>query len=103
MDSVEKSREFAPLHPGEVLAMEFLEPLGMSGHKLAQGLHTNEQKVYAVLRGGRGISDELALRLGRFFGVEPEFFVNLQSRYDLEVKKMQVGRQIEEEVRPLAG
>lgn len=103
MDSAEERREFAPLHPGEVLAMEFLEPLGMSGHKLAQGLRTNEQKIYAVLRGERGISDELALRLGRFFGIEPEFFVNLQSRYDLEVKKMEVGSQIEEEVRPLVG
>jgi addiction module HigA family antidote len=100
---MEEKREFAPLHPGEVLAMEFLEPLGMSGHKLARGLHTNEQKIYAVLRGERGISDELALRLGRYFDIEPEFFVNLQSRYDLEVKKMQVGRQIEEEVRPMAG
>lgn len=103
MDDARERREFAPLHPGEILAMEFLEPLGMSGHKLAKGLRTNEQKIYAVLRGERGISDELALRLGRYFGVEPEFFVNLQSRYDLEVKKMEVGRKIEEEVRPLAG
>lgn len=103
MGDTGNEREFAPLHPGEILATEFLEPLDMSGHKLAQSLNTNEQKIYAVLWGERGISDELALRLGRYFGVEPEFFVNLQSRYDLEVKKMQVGRKIEEEVRPLAG
>jgi addiction module HigA family antidote len=95
-------REFAPLHPGEVLAMEFLEPLQMSGHKLARGLRTNEQKVYAVLRGDRGISDDLAIRLGRFFDIEPEFFVNLQSHYDLEIKKMEIGQRVEDEVKPLA-
>ncbi len=97
-----EKRESAPLHPGEVLAMEFLEPLGMSGYELAKGLHTNEQKVYAVLRSERGISDELAIRLGRFFDIEPEFFANLQSHYDLEVERMRVGRRIEDEVQPLA-
>lgn len=97
-----EKRVFAPLHPGEVLAMEFLEPLGMSGHKLAKTLNTNEQKVYAVLRGDRGISDELAIRLGRFFDVEPEFFVNLQSHYDLEIKKMEIGQRVEDEVEPFA-
>lgn len=97
----EQRREFPPLHPGEILAMEFLEPLGMSGHKLAKGLHTNEQKVYAVLRGERGVSDDLAIRLGRFFGIEPEFFANLQSHYDLETKKMEIGRRVEGEVKPL--
>jgi len=95
-------REFAPLHPGEVLAMEFLEPLEMSGYELAKGLHTNEQKVYAVLRGERGISEDLALRLGRFFDIEPEFFANLQAHYDLEMEKMWVGQRIEEEVKPLS-
>ncbi len=94
-------REVAPLHPGRVLAMEFLEPLEMTGYTLARGLHTNEQRVYAVLRGERGISDDLAIRLGRFFDIEPEFFVNLQSRYDLEMEKMKIGRQVEEEVEPL--
>jgi addiction module HigA family antidote len=97
-----QKREFAPLHPGEVLAMEFLEPLEMSGHRLAKDLHTNEQKIYAVLRGERGISDDLAIRLGRFFDIEPEFFTNLQSHYDLEMKKMKIGARIEDEVKPLA-
>ncbi|MGI9049699.1 MAG: HigA family addiction module antitoxin [Rubrobacteraceae bacterium] len=95
-------REVAPLHPGRVLALEFLEPLDLSGYKLARELHTNEQRVYAVLRGERSISDDLAIRLGRCFGVEPEFFVNLQSRYDLEMEKMRIGRQVEDEVKPLA-
>ena len=97
-----EKREFAPLHPGRVLTLEFLEPLELSGYRLARELCTNEQRIYAVLRGERGISDELAIRLGRFFGVEPEFFVNLQSHYDLEMKKMEIGSQVEEEVHPLA-
>lgn len=96
-----EKREFAPLHPGRVLTLEFLDPLGLSGYKLARELHTNEQKVYAVLRGERGISEELAIRLGRFFAIEPEFFANLQSHYDLEMKKMEIGSQVEEEVHPL--
>lgn len=97
-----QKREFASLHPGRVLYLEFLEPLGMSGYKLARELNTNEQKVYEVLRGERGISDELAIRLGRLFDVEPELFANLQSRYDLEMKKMEMADRIEEEVKPLA-
>lgn len=98
----EMKREFAPLHPGRVLYLEFLEPLGLSGYKLARELNTNEQKVYEVLRGERGISDELAIRLGRLFDVEPELFANLQARYDLEIKKMEIADRIEEEVKPLA-
>lgn len=99
--SMEK-REFVPLHPGRVLALEFLEPTGMTGYGLARALRTNEQKVYAVLRGERGISDDLAIRLGRLFDIEPEFFVNLQSHYDLEMKKMEIGGRVENEVSPLA-
>ncbi len=95
-------REFAPLHPGRILALEFLEPLGLSGYKLARELHTNEQRVYTVLRGERGISEELAIRLGRFFDIEPEFFVDLQSHYNLEMKKMEIGSKVEAEVNPLA-
>lgn len=97
-----QKREFAPLHPGRVLYLEFLEPLGMSGYKLARELNTNEQKVYEVLRGERGISDELAIRLGRLFDVEPELFANLQTRYDLEIKKMEMAELIEKEIKPLA-
>jgi addiction module HigA family antidote len=96
-----EKREFAPTHPGRVLTIEFLQPLGLSGYKLARELHTNEQRIYAVLREERGISEELAIRLGRFFAIEPEFFVNLQSHYDLEMKKMEIGSQVEEEVHPL--
>lgn len=99
---IEEKREFAPLHPGHVLKMEFLEPLEMSGYKLARELHTNEQRIYAVLGGRRGISDDLAIRLGRFFDIEPEFFVNLQSHYDLEMEKMRIGSQVEGEIKPLA-
>ncbi len=95
-------REFAPLHPGRVLDLEFLEPMEMSGYKLARALSTNEQRVYSVLRGERGISDDLAIRLGRLFDIEPEFFVNLQSHYNLEMKKMEIGHRVEGEVKPLA-
>ena len=98
---IKENREVAPLHPGRVLALEFLEPLDMSGYALARRLHTNDQRVYAVLRGERGISNDLALRLGRLFDVEPEFFVNLQSHYDLEMEKMKIGGQVENEVEPL--
>jgi addiction module HigA family antidote len=97
-----EKREFAPLHPGRVLSLEFLEPTEMSGYRLARVLNTNEQRVYSVLRGERGISDDLAIRLGRLFDIEPEFFANLQAHYDLEMKKMEIGHQVEDEVKPLA-
>jgi antitoxin HigA-1 len=91
-----------PLHPGEVLREEFLGPLGMSAYALAKALHVPVNRVTAILAGERAISADTALRLARFFGTTPEFWINLQCAYDLELAKSEHGVEIAAEVRQRA-
>lgn len=74
-----------PVHPGEILLEEFLAPMGISQNLLARETGTSPRRINEIVLGKRAITGDTALRLGRFFGVEPEFWMNLQSRYDLEV------------------
>jgi len=73
----------APTHPGEMLLKEFLEPMGISQAKLAQDLRIPVQRVNTLIRGKRGVSAETAIILGRYFQISPEFWMNLQTAYDL--------------------
>jgi len=91
-----------PVHPGQVLELEFLGPLGMSAYKLAKAIGVMPPRVYEIVRGGRAVSADTALRLGRYFGTGPELWINLQSRYDLEVAKDRAGEKIEREIKPLS-
>ena len=75
----------APIHPGEVLAEEFLAPLNMSQYKLAQLLGVDPRRIHAIVHGQRAISADTALRLSRLLGTSPQFWINLQSRYDLDL------------------
>ena len=70
-------------HPGEILRTEFMEPMGITAYRLAKELHS--PGVYEVVRGERGISADIALRLGKYFGTTPQFWMNLQADYDLRV------------------
>jgi addiction module HigA family antidote len=88
-----------PLHPGEVLREEFLKPLGMSAYALAKALCVPLNRITAILAGERAVSADTALRLARFFGTTPEFWINLQGGYDLEVARVEHGSQIAVEVR----
>jgi antitoxin HigA-1 len=72
-----------PTHPGEMLLHEFLEPLGLTQKMLAEGLHVPYQRVNELIRGKRGITPSTALRLAKFFGNSPDFWLNLQLRWDL--------------------
>ncbi len=72
-----------PTHPGEVLLEEFLKPLGMTQRELARALHMPYQRLNEIVRGKRGITPSTALRLARFFGTTPEFWLNLQAMWDL--------------------
>ena len=96
------SREVPLAHPGEILNEEFLKPLGMSINALALALRVPSNRIYAIVQGERAISPDTALRLARFFGMSPEFWVNLQSHYDLENKRAELEEQIEQEVQPRA-
>jgi addiction module HigA family antidote len=90
-------RDIPPIHPGEHLA-EFLKEYGLSQYALAKATGMSEMRVSEIVRGKRAITADTALRLGRFFGVMPEFWLNLQSRYDLEVAEEALGPALEREV-----
>lgn len=76
-----------PVHPGEILGAEYLEPLGVTQHRLAVALGVPPRRINEIVHGKRGISADTALRLARFFGTSERFWLNLQSRYDLEREK----------------
>ena len=77
----------SPIHPGEVLLTEFLEPLGVTQHRLAVTIEVPPRRINEIVHGKRGISADTALRLARFFGTTDRFWLNLQARYDLEVQR----------------
>jgi addiction module HigA family antidote len=89
-------------HPGEVLEEEFLKPMGISRHKLALDTHMPATRVGEIVRGRRAVSPDTALRLARYFGTSPEFWLNLQQQFDLSVVRAERKGQIEREVRALA-
>jgi antitoxin HigA-1 len=88
-------------HPGEMLAEEFLTPLGISQNQLALDLRVPANRIGQIVKGTRGISPDTALRLARYFGNSPEFWLNLQQLHDLSRARMQSGEEIEQQVRPL--
>lgn len=87
-------RRLPPLHPGEVLREEFLEPLGMSAYALAKSLRVPVNRITAILAGERAISADTALRLARFFGTTPEIWINLQGAHDIEMARSEHGAEI---------
>ncbi len=92
--------ELLPLiTPGEFLAEEFLEPLGLSMNALALALRVPATRILAIVKSDRAITADTALRLGQYFGMQPEFWMNLQSNYDLKKAKREKLRQIQVEVK----
>jgi len=90
-----------PIHPGEILREEFLVPLRLNPNRLALALHVPAPTVYDIVHEERGISPEMALRLGRFFRTTPDFWRNLQSEFDLRTVRNQKGASVKSQVRPL--
>lgn len=91
-----------PVHPGELLKDEFLEPMGISPYRLAKDLGVLPPRVYEILRGERSVSADTALRLSRYFGMSEGYWLSVQAHYDLETEKDRAGEKIEREVRPLS-
>jgi addiction module HigA family antidote len=87
-------------HPSEILAEEFLIPLGLSANALAVALRVPATRISAVIKGERSVTADTALRLARFFGTSPEFWINLQAMHDLTKAKQESGGLIERDVRP---
>jgi addiction module HigA family antidote len=97
-----KKRLVPPVHPGEILLHEFLEPMELSQYSLAYSIGVPPRRINEIVLGKRSVSADTALRLGRYFGMEPQFWLNLQSRHDLDVAKDELGVRLEREVRPRA-
>jgi addiction module HigA family antidote len=89
-----------PIHPGEILREEFLAPLGMTAHALSQAIHVPATRVNDIVNGKRGVTADTALRLARYFGNSPEFWLNLQAAHDLRAAEREAAAKIEREVSP---
>lgn len=94
------SRKHQPIHPGEVLKEDFLEPLGLTAYRVAKETGVSAQHIGRVIKGTRGVSGDLALRLARYFGTSAQLWMGLQAQYDLDIAEDQAGREIEKRVRP---
>lgn len=92
------AQKFPPVHPGEILLDEFLIPMGISQYRLAKELSVPARRINEIVHGKRAISTDTALRLARFFGTTELFWVNLQTRFDLEVEKDRLADRLEREV-----
>ena len=96
-----KYKKLPPIHPGEILREEFLEPMGMSQYRLAKDISVPPRRINEIVHGKRSITADTALRLGRFFNMSPQFWLNLQTRYDLEVTEDQLENRLDDEVHVL--
>lgn len=95
-------RDFEPIHPGEILREEFLRPMGLTQYRIAKCISVTQRRISEIVHGKRSITADTALRLGRFFGMEAQFWLNLQSRYDLQRAEIELGKRLEKEVKPHA-
>ena len=97
---VTSGRRLPPVHPGQLLRDEFLAPLDISVYALARALNVPRPRLNEVVRGRRSVSTDTALRLARYFGTSPEFWINLQARYDLDIAERTLRRTIDRQVEP---
>jgi addiction module HigA family antidote len=90
--------KLSPIHPGEILMEEFLKPMNISQYKLAKDISVPPRRVNEIVHGLRAITPDTALRLSRYFGLSERFWMNMQSRYDLEVQKDRLQDRLDKEV-----
>ena len=94
--------KLSPIHPGEVLLEEFLKPMNLSQNRVAIDIGVDARRINEIVLGKRSVTADTALRLARFFGNSPEFWLGLQSQYDLDVAADTLGERLTREVRPMA-
>ena len=97
-----KMKKMAPIHPGEVLMEEFLKPMSISQYRLAKEISVPPRRINEIVHGDRSISADTALRLGRYFGISPQFWLNLQNLFDLAREEDRIGDRLAREVQALA-
>ena len=93
------TKTLPPVHPGEVLAEDFMKPLGLSQYRVAKDIGVAALRISQIVRGQRSVTADTALRLARYFGTSPDVWLRLQAAYDLEVAQRQTGKRIEREVK----
>ena len=96
------AKKLPPIHPGEILLLEFLEPLGVSQYRLAKDISVPPRRINEIVKGKRSITANTALRLARYFATSERFWLNLQSHYDLEIERDRLGGSLKKEVQTLA-
>jgi addiction module HigA family antidote len=94
------AKKLEPITPGEILLEEFMKPMNITQAQLARDINVPPNRISQIIRGKREITADTALRLGKYFGIEPEFWLNLQVRYNMKVAKTHLEEKIEKEVRP---
>ena len=92
-------KKLSPITPGDVLLEEFIKPMEISQNQLAKDINVPANRVSQIIHGKREITADTALRLGLYFGIEPEFWLNLQLRYNMKIAKNKVGEKIQQEVK----
>jgi addiction module HigA family antidote len=97
------AKRMPPLHPGEVLAEEFMEPLGLSQYRVAKEISVSPRRINEIVHGDRSVTADTALRLAQLFGTTAEFWLNLQAYYDLEKQRDLTGAEIRRTVKRIAG
>lgn len=95
------ARKCSPIHPGEILLVEFLQPLGISQYRLAKDISVPPRRINEIAKGARSITANTALRLARYFTTTERFWLNLQSHYDLEIERDRLGKALQKEVHVL--
>ena len=95
-------KKLNPIHPGEILLEEFLKPMEISQYRLAKDIHVPARRINEIVHGKRAITADTALRLARYFGNSAEFWSNLQSAYELDIARENIGEKLEKEIEPVA-
>ena len=96
------ANKLSPIHPGEILIEEFLNPMGISQYRLAKEINVPPRRINEIVHGIRAVTADTALRLSRYFGTSERFWLNLQTRYDIEIQKDRLGDALDREVHALA-
>ena len=99
---ITSGRKLAAVHPGSVLLADFIEPMAITRYRVAKAIGVQQRRIDEICAGDRGITADTAVRLGLAFGIDPQFWLNLQAQYDIEVIQRDHGEQLAEEVHALA-
>jgi len=100
--NVVTGKRISPVHPGEILLHDFIEPMGLTRYKVAKFTSVPQRRIDEICAGNRAITADTAMRLGRLFGMSAQTWMNLQAQYDLEIAENELGDKIDQEVMPIA-